>query len=272
MLNNNEIEKLLNRPMAAVNFGSQYIYENENIYSKRCQKIKSMLMPKKVLNTKFKNYGSYHDGGYILAEDININDGLISLGVESNVTFEESLQSNLKFIHTYDFSVDNTPVVLKNNIFFKEKIGFEEFGNTNLKKILSRATDYKDLILKVDIELGEYPLFIEAESDDLNKFRQIIVEFHELIALKDENMFNVINLALEKITQTHIPVWIHGNNYSPMFIAGNHVIPSVIEVLFLRKNSYEYTEYINEYSDIFSKLRGPNYSIAEEIRLNFNDL
>jgi hypothetical protein len=272
MLTNQQIESIIDRPIKTSEFGTSYIFKDEAIYSQRSQKIKSMLVPKKALNTKFINYGGYNDGGYVLADDIRQDDGLISLGVENNINFEKSLESTIQFVHTYDFSVNGVPQKLKNNTFFKEKIGFSGSENTDLKKILSRVGDHENLLLKMDIELGEYPFLLEADSSDLNRFRQIVVEFHELIGLKDANIYEIINRSLEKITQTHTAVWVHGNNGSPLTVIGNHAIPSVVEVLFLRNSTYEFVPYQNEYAETFIKLRGPNHGGAEDIRLNFGDL
>lgn len=266
------LKELLNKPITTNNFGISYNFEKESNNSQKMKRLKKSLIPKKALGVTFSAYGGFNDGGYVLANDIKNTDGLVSLGVENNINFEKSLELMISFIHTYDFSVDDVPEKILNNTFFKEKIGFESDGDTNLSKIISRIKSSDDLILKVDIELGEYPLLLEASSEELNKFRQIVIEFHELLAIDDDEIFESIVSAIEKISLTHQSVWVHGNNGSPVAVIGNHSIPSVLEVLFLRKSSYEFTDYVNEYADIFYNLRGPNHGGAEDIRLNFTDI
>ena len=75
----------------------------------------------------------------------------------------------------------------------------------------------------------------EIDLEEINKFRQIIVEFHNL---NDFDKLSENLLIIEKIALTHTPIVVHPNNNSTCKLVGDFLIPDVIEVTWVRKNSY----------------------------------
>ena len=64
----------------------------------------------------------------------------------------------------------------------------------------------KNIFLKMDIEGGEYPWLHSLSKNQLLKFKQIVIEFHSPFLKYRYD-------TLEKLSQTHFLVDIHGNNY-----------------------------------------------------------
>lgn len=196
---------------------------------------------------RYKRFGSQKDGGYIMADDISDKDFGISFGIENNVDWEKDFLSKGSGLHAYDNSINALPEILPNTVFFKETIG----SSTGLSDVLLRVTNKKNLILKMDIEGAELGLLDNAEQSDLLAFRQIIVEFHWLRDYFNNEEFRLkFDRVMAKILKTHSPVWIHANNCSGYYIADNQLIPDVVEVLFLRKSSYNIRKYPNQFEGL----------------------
>jgi len=86
----------------------------------------------------------------------------------------------------------------------------------------------------MDIEGWEIPWLKSLEKDDLNKFKQIVIEFH---GINDDSWNSTYNDKLEafkKLSLTHYLVHVHGNNHSS--ITNN--IPDVIEATYVRKDYF----------------------------------
>ena len=225
--------------------------------------IKAALKPRTPKNTIFIRLGSEHDGGYVMADDITKDDFLVSFGVEGNVDFEYDIARFNCRINMYDYSVDGPPKEIPNSIFFKEKIGLESDGDTSLGYCLGKTA--QDVILKVDIEGSEWPVLAMATEAELNRARQITVEFHWLQNLENELFANLAKKALDNLRKTHTPVLVHANNDVPLMVMGATPLPMVIEVLYLRNSSYEF----EEEKDLFKGLINSNNPNVPEIGLTF---
>ena len=58
------------------------------------------------------------------------------------------------------------------------------------------------MILKMDIEGAEYNIFEHIDDATLKQFKQIVLEFHDLLNVGAEN---TIGLALDMPNNPHIP-------------------------------------------------------------------
>ena len=235
---------------------SQYWQENTPWIAERVFNIRTLLKPK-MATTKYARFGSNGDGGYILADDIKSGDTLISYGVDKNIDFEKHLSNLGCSVVMYDHSV-NTPPESINGEFIKKKIGVNP-GEVSIDETL--VAD--DCILKVDIEGSEWDTFAVAKN--LSKCRQITMEAHWMLNLSYDAFYFKVVEALENIAKTHFPVFVHANNDQPLMVMGAQPIPNVFEVLFLNKESYEYSEI----SDPFAGLVVKNNPAFPEIGLTF---
>lgn len=103
------------------------------------------------------------------------------------------------------------------------------------------------MILKMDVEGGEYGSFRMMDSSLIEKFDQIIMEIH---GINDENKTDEIVELLDKINKTHHLVHIHLNNNGVAFVIRGCVFTDAIEVLFLKRKNYSFSDELSEHVGI----------------------
>lgn len=210
----------------------------------KIDKLKNELFIYHTVGEDYRRFGSRNDGGYIMVNDISKNDVIISCGIADgdnyrieDIHFEKEIFDISKDVYMYECCLDGIDNLPENAHFFKGYVGVEIMLSDMLDKI---NTD-DDCILKIDIEGGEWDFFDKATSDEIKRFRQIVVELHWLPEMID-NQFEKIFSVLNKINITHKVVLINANNYGGMKISDNETVPDVIEVLFLRKDDYNFVD------------------------------
>jgi len=214
-------------------------------------------------------YGINSDGGYVIAELEGTYDCYISAGISTEESFSRD------FIHTYNMNMENSfgfdgtihnyPYEYTTNIqFIKKNINsFNDDNNTDLSFLTNR---YNNIFLKMDIEGGEYPWLLSLSESQLNKFKQIVIEFHEITfdGTLNYSYDDKMN-SLKKLTNTHYLVHVHGNNYGPV---ENH-IPDIIELTYVNKNYFNTPPELNKQPLPILNLDFPNNPNVKDIELNF---
>lgn len=94
----------------------------------------------------------------------------------------------------------------------------------------------RNMILKCDIEGGEWPLLQHTPNTVLNQFRQMVFEFHGFGMLADHAHANNVRRALINLTASHHVVHVHANNFAPFAIVGGVPVPEVLELTLVRKD------------------------------------
>lgn len=100
-----------------------------------------------------------------------------------------------------------------------------------LKDVLeqTRLTDAPDrsILMKMDIESSEWPVFEKEDLSLLRKFRQISVEFHVLRVPQEHErkLRSMLKLQQAGFMISHI----HGNNWAPFVKMGPYQFPDVVE-------------------------------------------
>ena len=179
--------------------------------------------------------GDAGDGGYVVADCIRDNIGVLSLGVGDNVSFDLAISKYIRNIHLYDHTVNGLPISIPNSTFYREGLGNND-GFTSLNAAVARFENNQDLILKMDIESAEWEIICSMGVDLLNRFSQIIIEFHGLARIVDEVLFQEMLTSFRNLNSTHYLINTHANNYEPVKILGGFPLPNVIECTYLRKN------------------------------------
>lgn len=216
-----------------------------------------------VADVEYERFGSDGDGGYVLANDLSSRDFLLSFGVDNNVDFEHALSMHDVKSHLYDYSVDGLPKPIREAAFFKERIGLGKDGDTTISECLDRIPVSAGLILKMDIEGSEFDVINDTPT--FSMFRQITMEVHWLNNLEDVEFYRKALTAFKKLRETHYPVLVHPNNDRPLLVMGNSPVPTVFEVLYLRKSSYRF----QEKKDPFQGLLSRNLIDLPEMGLSF---
>lgn len=215
--------------------------------------------------------GSAGDGGYVIVPNHKY-DILISCGIANNIDFEIDFinkHNNIKCI-AYDGTVDNIPKEHENITFIKKNIAINNSEiTTNLHNEIEK---YNNIFLKMDIETFEYRWLHTLSREQLQKFKQIVIEFHfpftaypfnhldKDIPVKDKLYI------FEKLFDTHRIVHFHANNCCGVTNYEGIVVPNVFECTFIRKDIFVNIGFNNE--AIPSSLDYPNVN-SEDIKLNW---
>lgn len=198
--------------------------------------------------------GINKDGGYVIAYDLpkigdTDYDCYISAGVSTEESFTRDFLNKYKInkerCYAFDGTIDKYPTEYGNQITFIKK-NIDNTNNdatTNMRDIINKCDN---IFLKMDIEGCEYKWLKEITTDELKKFKQIVIEFHGI--LDDSwwcNHDDKIRCWI-KLFKTHYLVHAHGNN------EGTQVngMPNTIELTYINKNLFVRTDVDGIHYDI----------------------
>lgn len=259
------LQTLLEQQMA---FDSRFhggIEFSSEVLVQRILEISKTMQIRKVIGFELIRVGGSSDGGYVMLNNLDDIAGVLSLGVGPDISWDNEISQKVSLIHLYDHTISNLPKPMPEARWFKEKVvAMGDSTGTSFEEAISRLPDTNQLLLKCDIEDSEWEIFSRCDSEILERFDQIVVEFHwlseKLLTQKYELMIN----ALQNLARTHSVINIHGNNFAKFQIIANCPIPEVIEVTYVRTKSYNFNQ-----NHLAKNLNAPNYSEKPEIFLNF---
>ena len=209
--------------------------------------------------------GNQSDGGYVVA-DIPDYDCYISAGIGNDESFSTSVLEHFKIreAHAFDGTITSLPENCPKNMnCYQLNIGPNQTKTTaNLKRFIN---NHNNIFLKMDIEGAEYPWLETLSLDNLNKFKQIIIEFH---SINDDGLdisFDTKTKCAEKLSTTHYVIHAHGNNCCNT----TELIPNVIEITYVRKDVIGKHISFNTTPLPIENLDYPNIEYKEDIDLNF---
>jgi hypothetical protein len=210
------------------------------------------LYPVKI-NKELIRVGSRADGGYIISDDLKNIEALFSPGVGSKQDFDLECANRGMKVFMADASVEGPVVSHSNFVFTKKFIG--ALDNQQYMSIEnwiknSNLRDDSDLILQMDIEGYEYETIYSIPKDIMQRFRIILIEFHELNFLLNKSMFEKFKNSFLKILQTHYCVHIHPNNCCKVVVKDDIEIPPVLEFTFIRKDRVKVDGYVENFPNI----------------------
>ena len=212
--------------------------------------------------------GSNNDGGYVFGELDGEYDCYISAGISNEESFSrdfiDKYNMNENNCFGFDGTIDDYPYNYTKKIsFIKKNINnFNDNNNTNLSFLTNK---YNNIFLKMDIEGGEYPWLLQIDETQLNKFKQIVIEFHGITNNGWGCNYNDKIKCFEKLSKTHYIIHAHGNNFGE--IVNN--IPDVIELTYINKNYFNYVPELNTQSLPIDNLDYSNNIGSNDIDLNF---
>jgi hypothetical protein len=196
--------------------------------------------------SNFQRFGEAHDGGYLMCMD-GLKKGSVkaaySLGVEHHDKWSQDVVKHLGVaVHQFDCTVKGSDC--KGCRFYKKCIvsadgkhpvlGHESEGwglNQALAETLQASAADGSLLMKMDIESSEWPIYAAERPEVLRKFGELIVEFHEL---QEEKRHQEYLQAMRHILAAGFKVaHLHGNNNQGMYKSGSLSIPEVLEVTFV---------------------------------------
>ena len=205
--------------------------------------------------------GKDYDGGYIIAEIPNISyTTLLAGGIERDISFEEDFINKYPNVKSFAFdgTIDNLPKENSNITFIKKNIGFENNEHfTNLHDIINTNTS---IFIKMDIEGGEIPWIKSLNNEQMNKFEQIVMEFHFPFSDNEIDVF-------DKINNNHYLIHFHGNNCCGVRNHNGVDIPNVFECTYLHKKYFLEIPALN--TDLIPSVLDMKNTGNEEIYINY---
>jgi len=182
--------------------------------------------------------GGAGDGGYLVPDDLKGLAACFSPGVSEVADFELALANRGIPCFLADYSVDAPPVAHPLFHFEKKFLGSEdnEIFTTMASWVERHAPGSADLLLQMDIEGSEYAV-IHAMSDALlQRFRLMVIEFHDLDQIFSKSGCELLRLTFEKLALHFDVVHIHPNNCGKIIERDGFAVPRLLEITFLRKD------------------------------------
>lgn len=211
--------------------------------------------------------GANEDGGYVMIALEGGYDCYLSCGVCDEESFSRDFITSYNMsksdCYAFDGTIVDYPWQYTTNInFVKKNINsFVDQHNTDLSFLTKK---YNNIFLKMDIEGGEYPWLLAVDTTILQKFKQIVIEFHGINDHGCGCLLSDKQKCLEKLNSTHYLVHAHGNNNSTR--TGN--IPDVLELTYVNKKCFSKVPDKNKVRFPIQNLDYPNNLSNRDFVLN----
>lgn len=204
--------------------------------------LKSLLLAVWPFETEHKlvRIGPGHraDGGYLVPDDLDGIARVFSPGVSKTVGFEEWFLSKGIPCELLDGSISEPPSA--HPLVNFEPLWLSSFSdskNITLDEWVSQKSVIdEDLLIQMDIEGAEYEALLAASPKTLERFRIIVVEFHELRSAHSRMGLRLFRSVLAKLNESHLIVHTHPNNCCPALRIGDTLWPDALEITFLRRD------------------------------------
>jgi hypothetical protein len=196
--------------------------------------------------SSFKRFGEAHDGGYLMCMDGFKGKKVkaaYSFGVEHHDQWSEDVVKELGVaVNQFDCTVDSSDCA--GCKFFKTCITSadglhpgpkgKEYDWSVLQALQNTSQASApdgSLLLKMDIEGSEWPIYASEPSDTLKKFGQLLVEFHWIE--KEDKHVEYLQAMKNLLAAGFKVAHLHGNNFAGMYNVESRSIPNVLEVTFV---------------------------------------
>ena len=208
-----------------------------------------------------KRLGKNYDGGYVISVIPDIQyDILLSGGIEVDISFEEDFikEYGVKCL-AFDGTINELPKMNTDITHIKKNIGPTNNNMfTNLHDLIEKNTN---IFVKMDIEGGEIGWLTSLHENHMNRFEQLVIEFHFPFSLKEKDIFS-------KLNKTHVLVHFHGNNSVGLKQYRGVHIPLVFECTYLHKKHFTSPPTLNR-QPIPSNIDMPNTTRRPDIYLPY---
>tara|TARA_B100000795_G_scaffold221266_1_gene175903 strand:- start:576 stop:1358 length:783 start_codon:yes stop_codon:yes gene_type:complete len=213
--------------------------------------IKSLINKLKPYNVGYDliRLGPDADSGYLLPNDLEGIEACFSPGCDNKYQFEENCFDRNMKVFIADKTVENKDVPAKFNFTkkFISSISNEDFMTIDQWVSNSVSNENSDLLLQMDIEGDEYQCILNMTDELLNRFRIIVIEFHDLDKLFNSFFYRIVSVVFEKLLQNHTCVHIHPNNNLEIITIDGISIPPLSEFTFIRNDRVKSKKSINTF-------------------------
>ena len=204
-----------------------------------------LLVPKKVIGKERILIGRRMDGSYVILDDFKNVRVAYSFGIRREIQFDKNLADRGIDVYMYDHTIDSLPY--DHDKFHWKKIGITgKNKSNNLLKSLEELiienghSSEENMILKMDVEHAEWESLKDISFKILNQFKYILIEYH----FKNESLANETLLyynVIKKIHKTHQVFYLRCHNLYSVVNFGNNRFCKYLEVSYIIKKDYEFT-------------------------------
>jgi hypothetical protein len=216
-------------------------------------RLKALAQSLKPVRTNFEliRVGGPNDGGYLVPNDLVGIRECFSPGVDTYASFEEHLLIHHGVVsHLADYSVDAPPAGLKAASFLKKFLGANnDPTHVSLETWVSSSADFhsgSDYILQMDIEGAEYEVLLSCPDSLLERFRILLVEFHNIETWSQRDYLTIVEATFKKLSSIYHIVHSHPNNALGIVNMNGFHAPRLLELTFLRKNRSDSLGFVSE--------------------------
>jgi len=209
-----------------------------NKYNKNQNKLVDLFLKKiKIIDSGHQliRIGNNSDGGYLIPNILDQIDFCFSPGVGVTSSFEDNLLNfNIK-----SYLADGTVNYSGKHDFIRKNINsFNDENNITLESWIDEKIKDKsnnNLLLQMDIEGSEIGTLYNINTTTLDRFKCIIVEFHNFHSILNFFGLRIYSDIFDKLLKTHYIVHIHPNNDCYNLIVNKNSIPDTLEFTFINK-------------------------------------
>ena len=182
--------------------------------------------------------GSQNDGGYLIPDELDGIEAIYSPGVDKNSSFEMFFAEKGIPCFLLDYSIENLPQEHPNFKFLKKFLGTENTDKTiTLDMWIDKNIQSNNLLLQMDIEGSEWEVLNQANLNELERFRILVIEFHGLPErIASRTSYETTNSIFKKLRNSFEILHVHANNGGKSILTQGIYIPEVLEITFIRKD------------------------------------
>ena len=208
----------------------------------RCLSLFRLLEPKRIEGFNKARFGSEYDGGYVMVDDFAGITAAFSFGIAQDANWDAAVADRGIPVYQFDHTIDAPPIARSDLIWTKAPIVPRPAqGGETIDELVSRhgKPGENSLILKIDIDGDEWPVFDAASEAGLLCFSQILCEFSFLMnVVLDAHRYDQALRVLKKLTDNFAVVHVHANNGHGLYNIANVMVPHVLEITFVNKHRY----------------------------------
>lgn len=194
-------------------------------------------------NYKLIRIGENNDGGYLIPDILNEIKYCFSAGVGHTNKFESDLKRFEVKSFLADYSIEKNIRDINKFDFLKKFIAsHDDETSKNINSWIIEKISKKELnetILKLDVEGSEYEILSSLDETMLREIKILIIEFHSLEMIGDENTNKILTSILKKLSKYFYVAHIHPNNCCGIHDVSKFKVPSVLEVTYINKKNAE---------------------------------
>lgn len=205
------------------------------------------LQPIAVDDSRLTRVGGEGDGGYVMLADTPASVA-VSIGVGPDVSWDSAVAAHGTPVHMFDHTVRRLPGPVPGGTFHRLGVGpLDEGPLRRLSSIMgiSGVSPGSSAFLKMDVEGAEWSSLAVCQPGLLGAFDQIVMELHDLDRLLAADSGADVLTALRLLSDEHVAIHIHANNYARVVRFGSYWFPKTVEVSWLHRRHLTVVEPAN---------------------------